>query len=207
MPLRILMVTGTPYGLAASTAARTMSVKSCRFQGSAAPPPLRVTLGTGQPKFRSTWSARSSPAMILTAAPTVAGSTPYTWAERGFSSSPNVTIRSASTLRSTSARLVTISATYSPGSNPVDCPASRHSVRKARFVTPAMGASTTGVATVMGPICRGLSRAVVVSRAEVTVPLFHRSPRASLVVAALTVIPGPGPGAHGSMSQHIDPLI
>lgn len=76
MPLRILIVTGTPYGSAALTAARTIEVNRSRFQGSAEPPPLRVTLGTGHPKLRSTWSARSSPAMILTAAPTVAGSTP-----------------------------------------------------------------------------------------------------------------------------------
>src|SRR5665648_667406 len=61
---------------AASTAARTIAANRSRFQGSTAPPPLRVTLGTGQPKLRSTWSARSSLASIRTAAPTVAGSTP-----------------------------------------------------------------------------------------------------------------------------------
>ena len=111
MPLRIFTVTGTPYGRAASTAPCTIALNRSRFQGSAAPPPLRVTLGTGQPKFRSTWSARSSATMMRTASRTVAGSTPYTCADRGVSSAPNVTMRSASGLRSTSARLVTISAT------------------------------------------------------------------------------------------------
>ena len=33
-----------------------MSASRPRFQGSAPPPPLRVTFGTGQPKLRSTWA-------------------------------------------------------------------------------------------------------------------------------------------------------
>src|SRR5690606_30582682 len=121
-----------------------------------------------------------------------------TCAERGVSSSPNVTMRSASVLRSTSARLVTISATYSPGSNPVDRPASRHSVRNARLVTPAMGASTTGVATVSGPISRGGST-VVVSGAEVTAPFSHRPPGHLLPNPAARVLNGgadTAPGVH-----------
>ena len=51
--MRIFTVTGIPKGFAASTAALTMLVKSLRLKGSAAPPPLRVTFGTGQPKFIS----------------------------------------------------------------------------------------------------------------------------------------------------------
>ncbi len=43
--------------------------------------------------------------------------------------------------RSTSARLVIISHTYSPA------PYSRHTRRNATFVIPAMGASTTGGST------------------------------------------------------------
>ena len=38
----------------------TMSPNRPMLNGIAAPPPLRVTLGTGQPKLRSMWSARSS---------------------------------------------------------------------------------------------------------------------------------------------------
>ena len=76
MPLRIFTVTGTSYGLASRTAPRTMASKRSRFHGRAAPPPLRVTLGTGHPKLRSMWSARSSVTSIRTAAATVAGSTP-----------------------------------------------------------------------------------------------------------------------------------
>ena len=53
---------------------------STRRQGSAEPPPLRVTLGTGQPKFRSMCAGRvpatPSSTSISTARPTVAGSTP-----------------------------------------------------------------------------------------------------------------------------------
>src|ERR1700751_6095355 len=55
--------------------------------------------------------------------------------------------------RSTSARAVTISQTYSPLTVPtLDCSSSRHSVRNATLVTPAIGASTTGLASVMGPM-------------------------------------------------------
>ena len=75
MPLRILTVTGTRPS-AAATAPATTSRNRSRFQGSAEPPPLRVTLGTGQPKLRSTWSARSSVTTIRTAAAMMAGSTP-----------------------------------------------------------------------------------------------------------------------------------
>jgi hypothetical protein len=49
--------------------------------------------------------------MRRTAAPTVAGSTPYTWTERGRSSGSCEMIRIDSSPRSTSAREVTISAT------------------------------------------------------------------------------------------------
>ena len=60
MPSRIFTVTGTAYGAASRTTAATMPRNRSVFHGSAAPPPLRVTLGTGQPKLRSMWSARSS---------------------------------------------------------------------------------------------------------------------------------------------------
>jgi hypothetical protein len=74
MPIRIFTVTGSPS--AQRTAVRTMSSNSPMRHGSADPPPLRVTLGTGQPKLRSMWSARSSATIIRTAAPTTSGSTP-----------------------------------------------------------------------------------------------------------------------------------
>ena len=60
MPLRILTVTGTSPRAPSSTTAPTTARKRSRFHGSAEPPPLRVTFGTGQPKLRSMWSARSS---------------------------------------------------------------------------------------------------------------------------------------------------
>ena len=74
MPIRIFTVTGRPSALA--TAARTISSNSRRLYGSAAPPPRRVTLGTGQPKFMSMWSARSRSTTIRTARPIATGSTP-----------------------------------------------------------------------------------------------------------------------------------
>ena len=52
MPIRVLIVTGTPYRAAARTVAVKIIRSRSRLYGSAAPPPLRVTLGTGQPKFR-----------------------------------------------------------------------------------------------------------------------------------------------------------
>ena len=54
--------------------------------------------------------------------------------------------RMVSGVRSTSARDVIISLTYSPA------PYSRHSRRKAVFVMPAIGASTTGASRAIGPI-------------------------------------------------------
>ena len=57
--------------------------------------------------------------------------------------------------RSTSARAVTISQTYSPLTVPARAnSSSRHRVRNATFVTPAIGASTTGALNARGPICR-----------------------------------------------------
>jgi len=68
MPFRNLIVTGTAP--AAATAARTMSRSKRGLSGIAAPPPLLVTLRTGQPKFMSRWSMRPSPTSMRTASPT-----------------------------------------------------------------------------------------------------------------------------------------
>ena len=76
MPLRVFMVTGTPYGVAAPTAAVRISPSSPRFHGSAPPPPLRVTLGTGQPKLRSMCATPYSAQRISAAFPTYTGSVP-----------------------------------------------------------------------------------------------------------------------------------
>ena len=62
------MVTGTRP--APATAAATMLRSRCFFKGMAAPPPLLVTLRTGQPKFMSMWSTRPSPTSRRTASPT-----------------------------------------------------------------------------------------------------------------------------------------
>ena len=70
MPLRVFMVTGTAYGSAALTALVRISPSSRRFHGSAPPPPLRVTLGTGQPKFRSMWATPYSAQRLSAALPT-----------------------------------------------------------------------------------------------------------------------------------------
>ena len=67
MPLRILIVSGTPPREASRTAVVTIEAKRSVFHGRAEPPPLRVTLGTGQPKLRSMWSARSSSTSMRTA--------------------------------------------------------------------------------------------------------------------------------------------
>ncbi len=56
MPLRVFIVTGTSYAEAARTACSRIRASRPRFQGSAPPPPLRVTFGTGQPKLRSMWA-------------------------------------------------------------------------------------------------------------------------------------------------------
>ena len=53
MPLRVFIVTGTPYGVGGRDCRVRISASSPRFHGSAPPPPLRVTLGTGHPKLRS----------------------------------------------------------------------------------------------------------------------------------------------------------
>ena len=85
--------------------------------------------------------------------------------------------------RSTSARAVTISQTYSPltvptlacsrgdrkrggagrsGSPRIE-PNSRHNVRNATFVTPAIGASTTGLTSAIGPMRNAGYRRLIVS--------------------------------------------
>lgn len=75
MPRRIFTVTGMSFLAASVTAALTMEANSSAFHGRAEPPPRRVTLGTGQPKFMSMWSQRSSSTSMRTAAPVVTGST------------------------------------------------------------------------------------------------------------------------------------
>ena len=70
------MVTGTPYLDPAETAASRISPSRVRFHGSAAPPPLRVTFGTGHPKLRSTCATPYSAQRISVAFPTYAGSVP-----------------------------------------------------------------------------------------------------------------------------------
>ncbi len=57
-------------GVAAATACSRICARRARFQGSAPPPPLRVTLGTGQPKLRSMWATPYSPHRISAALPT-----------------------------------------------------------------------------------------------------------------------------------------
>ncbi len=146
MPLRILIVTGSSP--APDTASRRMARSRFRLYGSAEPPPLRVTFGTGQPKLRSMWSARSSSTIMRTALPTVAGSTPYSWIDRGRSVSPNWISCIVFSLRSTSARVVIISLTNSP----LPPENSRHRVRNGALVIPAIGASTTGGDTRCGPM-------------------------------------------------------
>ena len=110
IPLRIFTDTGT-FPSAASTTRSTISRKRSRFHGNALPPPLRVTLGTGQPKFMSIWSARSSSIIIRAAAAMTCGSTPYSCTDRGDSSGAKVTRSMVASLRSISARDVTISET------------------------------------------------------------------------------------------------
>ena len=83
-------MTETGTGSAARTVARTTARQSSGFAGMAAPAPLRVTLGAGQPKLMSMWSTRSF--MRRTASDMTAGSAPKIWSERGLSSAPNSAI-------------------------------------------------------------------------------------------------------------------
>ncbi|GGP15364.1 hypothetical protein GCM10012278_74850 [Nonomuraea glycinis] len=64
----------------------------------------------------------------------------------GDSDPANLTIRSVRGLRSTRARVVIISHTNNPA------PCSRQSALNGAFVMPAIGASTTGGHTSIGPI-------------------------------------------------------
>ena len=49
-----------------------------------------MTLGTGQPKFMSMWSARFSSTIIFAAWYVISGSTVYSCSDRGVSVGPNV---------------------------------------------------------------------------------------------------------------------
>src|SRR6187431_3134359 len=80
--------------------------------------------------------------------------------DRGVSDSWCRMRRSVVALRSTSARVVIISLTYSPA------PYSRHRRRNAVFVIPAIGASTTGASSSIGPMRRARDGA----RVGVTAP-------------------------------------
>ena len=84
MPTRIFAVTGMPAGSHTATTRWMSSVKMSVFQGKAEPPPRRVTLGTGQPKFRSTWSAMLPSITIFAACSVMEGFTPYNCSERIF---------------------------------------------------------------------------------------------------------------------------
>ncbi len=77
----------------------------------AEPPPLRVTFGTGQPKFMSMWSAMFSSTIIFAARYVYSGSVVYSCMLRGFSSGAKVVMWRVFSLRSTSARAVIISQT------------------------------------------------------------------------------------------------
>ena len=104
------MVTGTGAGGRDGRRARCRAAAR-RCTGSAEPPPLRVTLGTGQPKFMSTWST-----------PTLVDQEAHGLAERagvravelhraGGLGAVEAQHRSVRALRSTSARAVIISDT------------------------------------------------------------------------------------------------
>ena len=127
-----------------------------RLYGSAAPPPLRVTLGTGQPKFRSTWSTAKSLIKISVARAHGHRVDPVQLHATG-PAPPGRTAACPCVLRSRSTipRLVIISQTNSPACPPAGtAPASacsRHSCRYAALVIPAIGAKITGVSTFSEP--------------------------------------------------------
>ena len=112
MPFRNLTVTGTLS--AASTTAETIDPNRRGLSGRAAPPPRRVTLGIGQPKFKSMWSTRPSPVSSFVAAAMLSGSVPYNWMLRGASSAANPLSRWVLAWPSSNPRAVIISLTYRP---------------------------------------------------------------------------------------------
>ena len=81
------MVTGTAPAF--RTAAPTRRASRRGFTGMALPPPTRVTLRTGHPKFMSTCSTPSSTS-ARTISPTSRGSVPYTWIEARLLAGPRV---------------------------------------------------------------------------------------------------------------------
>src|SRR3954464_5656652 len=113
---------------------------------------------------------------------------------RGCSSGSCAISRSDSSLRSSSARDVTISLTYKPA------PCSRQSCRNAWFVMPAIGASTTGAPTSYGPILNPREGTPDILSAPI--PSMPRSPPppprleepASVLGQADGLGPGPGAG-------------
>src|SRR3954447_5396318 len=92
-------------------------------------------------------------------------------------------MRSVFSLRSTSARVVIISQTYRPAPN------SRHSVRNAGLVMPAIGARTTAGSTASAPSFNGGRAAVVGSSVLVTTPRVGGDPRHPARSGAMS--PGP----------------
>ena len=145
MPMRIFTVTGRSPAL--RTAARTIGAEQ---------PPLprqgRSAALAGDLGHRAAEVEVDVVGRVLVARPSRAAAPTHlrvdaVQLDRRGASHPGRRrhIRSVSALRSTSAREVTISLTYSPA------PYSRHSRRKPRLVTPAIGASTTGTSASTAP--------------------------------------------------------
>ena len=138
MPLRRLDRHRNPT--VARMAERADRLEQVTLPRQGAPQPLRVTLGTGQPKFGwSTWSARSSSTTIRTASPTTYGSTPYNWSDLGDSSGAKV-IMSHRSARSARARGHTGAASRTEAA-----PESRRALTAARATVPVSTPSSTKI--------------------------------------------------------------
>jgi hypothetical protein len=147
MPMRIFTVTGS--GPALSTAARTIASNSRAC--TAAPPrrPCAVTLGTGQPKFMSMWSARSRSTTVRTARPHGDRVDAVELHRAG------VLVRRELDHAEGQRVLLDQPPRGDHLAHVEAAPCSRHRRRNPALVMPAIGASTTGVAEVYGPIVSG----------------------------------------------------
>ena len=136
-PIRILTVTGTVPRVA------DRSLHDAPEEpppGQRAPPPRRVTLGTGQLKLRSTWSARSPSTTVVRPPRPSPGPLRRACSERGAR-------RRRTRSSGTSTRALHQPAGgdhFADVEGPAPC--SRHSRRKPGLVMSGIGARTTGVA-------------------------------------------------------------
>src|SRR5690606_12331300 len=147
-PVRVFSVTGTPSGWQAATTASSMRATRSSSRSRAEPDARLHTFLTGQPILTSMMRAPRA-ALNAAASAIMAGSAPAICTATGAISPSWLRRRAVLTLSHRRGLLAAISDTAWPA------PSRLHNWRKGRSVTPAMGATSTLLGRVQGPMRMG----------------------------------------------------